>query len=100
MLIGRNSSYPPRIAAIWGWVDRLELGKYVWRVDSKTEAPELQPDIAIDDMHACELGKGNLIVRNRGHDPAPHASSRPGRPADTPIPAPEVQPAPHGQGQA
>lgn len=28
-------------------------------------APDIQPDIAIDDIQACELGKINLIVREK-----------------------------------
>lgn len=27
--------------------------------------PDLKPDIAIDDMHSCDLGKFNLIVRQK-----------------------------------
>lgn len=30
-----------------------------------TFAPDIKPDIAIDDMHACELGTINLIVREK-----------------------------------
>ena len=47
------------------WGRRLGLDKYVWRYASKTEAAEIQPDIAIDDVHACELGKINLIVKEK-----------------------------------
>lgn len=30
-----------------------------------SKAESIQPDIAIDDMHACELGNINLIVREK-----------------------------------
>lgn len=33
--------------------------------DAHKFAPEFQPDIAIDDIHACELGDINLIVREK-----------------------------------
>lgn len=53
----------------------LGIGKYVklycdknlsGRVDGKLVfSPDLTPDIAIDDIQDCELGKLNLIVREK-----------------------------------
>ena len=54
----------------------LGLDKYVWKYASKNHlgkdangnhqfAPDFVPDIAIDDIQACELGKINLIVREK-----------------------------------
>lgn len=59
------------------WVRRLGLGKYVAacydknHISSDSEgkkhvfAPEITPDIAIDDIQGCELGGINLIVREK-----------------------------------
>lgn len=60
------------------WVRRLGLTKYVKRCYSKNHRkpedqaveqhifePEIVPDIAIDDIHHCELGRLNLIVREK-----------------------------------
>jgi hypothetical protein len=46
------------------WVDRLKLNKWVWKVTGKLDG-EIKPDIAIDDIHSCELGLVNLIVRQK-----------------------------------
>lgn len=53
----------------------LGVAPYVWRYASKNHVgevdgvhefePELTPDIAIDDIQACELGNINLIVREK-----------------------------------
>lgn len=49
------------------WGRRLGLDKYVWRYAAKTEAPDMpHPIIAIDDVHACNLGIANLIVHQKG----------------------------------
>lgn len=45
------------------WVAKCDIKKYVWLTCSKEDG--LQPDIAIDDQHEFNLGKINLIVRNR-----------------------------------
>lgn len=55
-------------AATWG--RRLGLDKYVWKYASKIGSREVffpmtGPDIAIDDIQACELGLTNLIVREK-----------------------------------
>lgn len=57
------------------WVRKLDIKKYVkkcWAknhlgiVDGKHQFdPELVPDIAIDDIQDCQLGKLNLIVREK-----------------------------------
>jgi len=59
------------------WVRRLGLGKYVSKcydknhISSDSEgnkhafAPDIIPDIAIDDIQDCELGNINLIVREK-----------------------------------
>lgn len=44
-------------------VAALNIGKYVDEVRSKDN--ELKPDIAIDDIQECALGKMNLIVREK-----------------------------------
>jgi phosphoglycolate phosphatase-like HAD superfamily hydrolase len=56
-------------------VEKLGLNKYVKRCHSKNYKglirgvhrfiPDIVPDICIDDIHACNLGKINLIVRNK-----------------------------------
>lgn len=57
-------------------VRKLDLGKYVKRCESKNHLgksadgrhlfkPDLEPDIAIDDIQDCILGKINLIVREK-----------------------------------
>lgn len=54
----------------------LGIDKYVWRYASKNHlgvdvdgkhlfAPDIQPDIAFDDIQACDLGKTNVIVREK-----------------------------------
>ena len=47
------------------WGRLLELDDYVWKYASKTEHPEIQPDIAIDDIQDTAIGAINLIVRNK-----------------------------------
>lgn len=59
------------------WVRRLGLQKHVKRCYDKNHIsadsegknhafdPPIKPDIAIDDIQDCELGKLNLIVRNK-----------------------------------
>lgn len=49
------------------FVRKFGLEKYVpeSRCYSKISAPELGVDIAIDDIQECELGKVNLIVREK-----------------------------------
>lgn len=63
------------------WVRRLGLQKFVKRCYDKNHIssvtgtgkvgehhifdPPIKPDIAIDDIQDCELGKLNLIVRNK-----------------------------------
>lgn len=57
-------------------VRKLGLEKYVKRCEDKNHLgkdeagkhvfdPDLKPDIAIDDIQACELGSINLIVREK-----------------------------------
>lgn len=46
------------------WVDRLKLSKWVWKTAGKLDGT-VSPDIAIDDIHDCDLGKINLIVRQK-----------------------------------
>lgn len=54
----------------------IGVDQYVWRYASKNHmgrdadgrhifSPDIKPDIAIDDIQACELGKLNLIVRQK-----------------------------------
>lgn len=55
----------------------LELDRYVWKYTTKNLlperdkdghpqfAPDLKPDIAIDDIQDCNLGMINLIVREK-----------------------------------
>ena len=54
----------------------LGLDKYVWKYASKNHLgkdengahifePDINPDIAIDDIQSCELGSINLIVREK-----------------------------------
>lgn len=55
----------------------IGIDKYVWKYASKNLLPErdseghprfdpdLEPDIAIDDIQSCELGKINIIVREK-----------------------------------
>lgn len=57
------------------WVRKLGLSKYVKRCYDKNMqsdgthphqfAPEIKPDIAIDDIQDCVLGDLNLIVREK-----------------------------------
>ena len=46
------------------WVDRLKLSKWVWKTAGKLDGT-VKPDIAIDDIHDCNLGEINLIVRQK-----------------------------------
>lgn len=57
------------------WVRKLDIEKYVKACYSKNHLGEVNgthrfdpvvvPDIAIDDIQACELGRLNLIVREK-----------------------------------
>lgn len=46
------------------WADKNHIGYDVINKKHDFE-PDLKPDIAIDDIQACELGVQNLIVRNK-----------------------------------
>lgn len=48
-------------AQMWG--TRLMLHSFVWKYAGKLDG--LKPDIAIDDVQDCDLGKINLIVREK-----------------------------------
>lgn len=49
---------------VWKYADKNYLGKGA--VSGKHQfAPDIEPDIAIDDIQDCELGKINVIVREK-----------------------------------
>lgn len=51
---------------ITDYVDIYSSKNYQGAVDGKHSfAPDIHPDIAIDDIQACELGIFNLIVREK-----------------------------------
>lgn len=45
------------------WGRKFGLDKYVWKYCCK--CPDIQPDIAIDDIQDCAMGTVNLIVREK-----------------------------------
>lgn len=48
------------------YVDMYTTKNHIGMIDGKHQfAPEEFPDIAIDDIHSCELGALNLIVREK-----------------------------------
>lgn len=49
------------------YVDQYTTKNYLGRNDKGEHqfSPDIEPDIAIDDIQACELGKINLIVREK-----------------------------------
>lgn len=47
------------------WVRLLGVEDCVWKIASKMEHKEIQPDIAIDDIQDTAIGKINLIVREK-----------------------------------
>ncbi len=63
---GSGELYARQIVASLGiasYVDKYASKNHLGLVDGKHQfAPDFTPDIAIDDIHACELGRLNLIV--------------------------------------
>lgn len=66
---GSGELYARQSAAAMGidkYVDRFASKNHLGMVDGKhVFDPELTPDIAIDDIQECILGKINLIVREK-----------------------------------
>lgn len=66
---GGGELYARQIVATLGltkYVDRYGSKNYQGKVDGKhVFEPDFKPDIAIDDIQACELGEINLIVKEK-----------------------------------
>lgn len=66
---GSGELYARQCAAVMGidkYVDKYASKNHLGNVNGQHQFnPELTPDIAIDDIQACELGKINLIVKEK-----------------------------------
>ena len=66
---GGGELYARQVAQAIGitrYVDDYASKNHVGTVDGEHQfAPEIQPDIAIDDIQACQLGTINLIVKEK-----------------------------------
>jgi phosphoserine phosphatase len=66
---GGGELYARQVCAAIGvdkYVDQYTTKNHLGMVDGVHQfAPDLVPDIAIDDIQACELGEINLIVREK-----------------------------------
>lgn len=66
---GGGALYAKQVGAAIGidaYVDQYASKNHIGVVDGVHQfAPNIKPDIAIDDIQACELGELNLIVREK-----------------------------------
>lgn len=66
---GSGELYARQVAREIGlskYVDKYASKNFVGKIGNATQfAPDIKPDIAIDDIQACELGEINLIVREK-----------------------------------
>lgn len=55
-----------RLLGLEKYVDHITSKNHTGKVEGRhTFAPDIKPDIAIDDIQACELGVLNLIVKEK-----------------------------------
>lgn len=66
---GGGELYARQVAGVIGigkYVDEYASKNHLGKVDGKHQfAPDITPDIAIDDIQDCELGTINLIVKEK-----------------------------------
>ena len=66
---GGGEQWARQVGAALGidkYVDKYASKNYLGKVDGEHQFnPDFKPDIAVDDIQACELGKINLIVREK-----------------------------------